>query len=401
MAITEHYTSELFQFVQDHLQEDPAQLLLRHSKKHTFDIKLAVGQIAARQKAKSKLPLWAANPSVIFPKSISLEQCSSEETANFKRSLVNGHSLIDLTGGFGVDTFLLGQDFSHITYIEREEDLASIVTYNFSKLSQDSDKYQTINADAIDYLSGCSEQFDVINIDPARRGGHNQKLYRLGDCVPDVCSHWPLLSSKAKVVMIKASPMLDLKEALRELPEITELHVVAHKNEVKEVLLIWRAEASQDLSRPIYAWELSSQNPKPFTFDFESEAEVQVALGMPGRYLVIPNAAILKSGAFKSFAQQYELAKLHTHTHLYSGDVLSDGIPGRVFEVMEEVKLDKKSLRKKFNTGTVNVLSRNHPMKAEAIKQKYKLKDGGEDFLIACTLMDGRAAAYHCKKVDE
>ncbi|WP_317172661.1 THUMP-like domain-containing protein [Echinicola salinicaeni] len=386
--------------MQDHLNEDPAQLLLKHHQNKSLDIKEAVQQISARKKAQNKLPSWVANPHIIFPASISLEQCSSEQTANFKAQFVQGKSLVDLTGGFGVDTYFLGKKFEKVLYLERQEKLAEIAKFNFSTLSNSSDKFQVLSEDSMAFLKNTAQFFDWIYVDPARRGGHNQKLYKLADCEPDIVGHWDMLSHKAACIMVKASPMLDIKEALKELPIVHEVHIVAVKNEVKEVLLIWRKDEKKQ-EPLIKAWNLSSSEKLAFEFTYTEEEVTPVAFGPVEKYLIMPSAAILKAGGFKSFAHQFGLKKLHSNTHLYTTDKLPEKIQGRVFEVIEVFKLDKKKIKQLFPSGKVNVLSRNHPLKAEAIKKKFKLKDGGEEFLLACTTSDGLPKAFYCKRVIE
>lgn len=214
MELSTIYTPELFQFVQDHLQEDPAQLLLKHRSSEKFDLKEAVAQIAARQKGQRKLPEWAANDAVIFPPAVSLEQCSSAQTAAFKQQIASGKSLVDLTGGFGVDAYYLGQHFEEVVYVERQEKLSAIAKHNFSVLPNAGSKYRVHCADAITFLNTLEDKVDWMYLDPARRGGGNQKLYQLADCEPNVVSHWDVLAMKSRHILIKASPMLDIKEEI-------------------------------------------------------------------------------------------------------------------------------------------------------------------------------------------
>ncbi len=383
--------------MQDHLTEDPAQLLLRHRQSNKFDLKEAVAQIAARQKGRRKLPEWAANKAVIFPPAVSMEQCSSEQTATFKKRLAKGGFLLDLTGGFGVDSYYLGKQFEKVAYVERQDKLAAIADYNFSVLSGGDGKYQVYCGDALAFLRTVEGIADWIYVDPARRGGANQKLYKLADCEPDIIGHWESLTQKAQHIMIKASPMLDIKEAIRELPGLSEVHVVAVKNEVKELLLVWKRE--QEGAAQVMTWDLPHD--EPFHFDFNKEEHAASTFSLPKNYLVIPSAAILKAGAFKVFGNRYRLHKVHMHTHLYTTDELSktSGVLGRVFRIQEEVKMEKKAIGKAFPAGQVNVITRNYPMKPEIIKKKFRLKDGGEDFLIACTVQDGTPKAYRCRRV--
>ncbi|EPR68982.1 class I SAM-dependent methyltransferase [Cyclobacterium qasimii] len=387
------------QFVQDHLTEDPAHLLLSHKSLPGMDLKAAAQQIAMRQKAAKKLPFWASHPSLIFPPSLSMEQCSSELTAKYKARLVAGKTFIDLTGGFAVDTFYIGQHFTDVTYIERQEELVELAQHNLAKLFGDQDiKLKVVHQESVHYIQETQEKYDVLYIDPARRGTGNQKMYRLEDLEPDITQNWDLFHQKAKVLLIKASPMLDIHAALIALPEVNEVHVVGVKNEVKELLFL-----STDSKGPvkIIATELSGNSEQQFSFTLDEELNAVVKYSLPQKYLVLPYSCILKTGAFKSFAVRFGLSKLHPHTHLYTTNELPDPVNGRVFEVLEELKLDKKILKARFPDWKVNVLTRNFPIKPDLIKKRYKLKDGGNEYLIACTLMDGQTSVLRCRLSQE
>ncbi|HLT07983.1 MAG TPA: hypothetical protein VK014_10680 [Cyclobacteriaceae bacterium] len=390
------YNEKFFQFVQDHLKEDPALLLLKHKPPADFDLKEAVQQVMARQKVASKLPEWVAHPEVLFPATLSLEQSSSELTAKYKAKLVEGETLIDLTGGLGVDTFYMGQKFKTAVYLERQEKLVKLAQYNFALLHHESGVFHCLHGDAIAHLQADQMKYDWLFVDPARRGTDNAKLYKLADCEPDIVQHWHLMQQRAKNILIKASPMLDIKAALEELPGVNKAFVVAVKNEVKEVLLM-RTQAESEVE--VVALDLQDEGEKTFAFTFEQEKTAEIRYAMPATYLVEPNAAVLKAGAFKKFAHAYNLSKLHPNTHLYTSSLLPQPLCGRVFEVIQEVKLDKKELRRHFPSRTVNVLVRNHPLKPDILKKKYYLKDGGEDFLLATTTLDDKARAYWCRRI--
>lgn len=391
------YNDAFIQFVQDHLHDDPAHLLLSQKPRPEFDLKAAVHQIAMRQKAADKLPGFCKVPGLIFPPSLSLEQSSSEMTAIFKKQLVSGKTFIDLTGGFGVDTYFLGQTFEKTTYVEQQEELVNIARLNFPLLFEAS-TYTIIHGDALNYLSSVSGNYDCLFVDPARRGKGNKKLYKFQDCEPDVVANWPLLKRKAGQILIKASPMLDLSMAKIEIPDIQEMHILSVKNEVKEVLLLYKSN-SHFSSTKMFAHELDPMGKHTFEFTFEEESAAQPRIEGPFNYLIMPPAAVLKAGAFKTFALRHELAKLHPHTHIYTSQDFPAGVPGRVFQVMGEIKLNRKTLQAAFPDGKANVLVRNHPLKAVELKTRYRLKDGGEDYLIACTPADGRPKAFHCRRV--
>jgi 16S rRNA G966 N2-methylase RsmD len=388
------HTEALKKFVQDHLQEDPALLLFKYQGKTDFDMKTAVQQISARQKAKKKLPTWTANLDIIFPEGISVEQCSSEETAKFKTEIVSGTSFLDMTGGFGVDTFFIGQHFDTVTYFERNESLTAIVEQNFELLQPN--KFAVHSGDAIPFLQNTQQYFDLIYLDPARRGDQNQKLYKFSDCEPDVIELWDLMTKKSNQILVKASPILDIKGALKELPLIQKIWVLSVKNEVKEILLYW-SKTKAEKEPQIICTDLTPEGRQTFAFTYEEEKAANATFGEVGRYLIEPNASLLKAGAFKNFSERFQLKKLNPNSHLYTtNNVLDREIPGRIFEVIEEVKVDKKEFKKKFPKGIVNVITRNYSLKAEAFKKKFNLKDGGEEFLIG-TKEGEKYRVYHCK----
>lgn len=394
MNLSELTSAEFRQFVQDHLQEDPAHLLFKYQGKVTIDLRMAVQQISARQKAVKKLPSWSANPNLLFPASISLEQSSSEETARFKAEGLGGKLMIDLTGGFGVDFFHLSQDFEKGIYCERQSELFEISKYNLQHLR--AGKFKFVEGDGLDFLEKTEQHYNLIYADPARRGSGNQKLYKLQDCEPDVVSAWPLLSRKSNKILIKVSPMLDISQAWSELPEIQKITVVSVKNEVKELLLFWEIEKNQN-SRQIEVIDLGSENPR-FSFDPKQEEKADATYGEAEKYLIEPLSGILKAGAFNLFATRFRLKKLEKNSHLYTGDVIPDDIPGRVFEVIQEVSPKKQEVRHLFPNGNVNVICRNYSIGAEDLKKKLGLKDGGEDFLIGSKTGKGNKV-FWCRRI--
>ena len=405
MNLSELNSAEFRQFVQDHLQEDPALLLFKYQGKVTFDLKMAVQQISARQKAAKKLPSWSANPDLLFPASISLEQSSSEETAQFKAERLIGNLMIDLTGGFGVDFFHLSQGFEKGIYCERQPELFQISKHNLELLEPSNGsesmegldrKFEFFEGDGLDFLKKTNHHFDLIYADPARRGGGNQKLYKLQDCEPDVVSAWPLLRSKSEQILIKASPMLDITQAWSELPEIQKITVVSVKNEVKELLLSWKKGKTQE-SREISVVDLGGENPR-FSFDSKGEEEAVATYGEAEKYLIEPLSGILKAGAFNLFAARFGLKKLEKNSHLYTGNEIPSEIPGRVFEVIQEISPKKQEIKNLFPSGKVNVICRNYVQGAEDLKKKLGLKDGGEDYLIGTKTGSGYKV-FWCRRL--
>ncbi|WP_288372220.1 class I SAM-dependent methyltransferase [uncultured Algoriphagus sp.] len=407
MDISEANSAEFKKFVQDHLQDDPALLLFKYQGKVPFDLKMAVQQISARQKASKKLPSWSSNPSLLFPASLALEQSSSEETAKFKAEGLEGKTMIDLTGGLAVDFFYLSQGFEKGIYCERQAELFQISKYNLEQLELPKDsegleglggKFDFVEGDGLKFLVKTAFQFDLIYADPARRGSGNQKLYKLQDCEPDVVSNWPLLTSKSGQILIKASPMLDISQAWKELPDIQKVTIISVKNEVKELLLHWK-KGSISNQQSIEVVDLGGEF-QQFSFDREEEEQADAYYSEAERYLVEPLSGILKSGAFNLFGERYALKKLEKNSHLYTGNQVPEDIPGRTFEVIQEVNLKKQEIKKLFPSGKVNVITRNYVLGADSLKKKMGLKDGGDDFLIATKTMKGYKV-FWCKKKSE
>uniref|UniRef100_UPI0040479C2A THUMP-like domain-containing protein n=1 Tax=Algoriphagus sp. TaxID=1872435 RepID=UPI0040479C2A len=394
MNLREFTSAEFTKFVQDHLEEDPALLLFKYQGKVPFDLKIAVQQIAARQKAAKKLPTWSKNLKLLFPASISVEQSSSEQTASFKALGRSGHSMVDLTGGLGIDCHYLSQGFEKGVYCEQQAELFQISQHNLTTLNPG--KFDFLEGDGLEFLQKTTQHFDLIYADPARRGTGNQKLYRLQDCEPNVVDTWSLLQNKSNSILLKASPMLDLTQAWAELPDLQKITVVSVRNEVKELLLHWE-KANEGTPRMISVVDLESGF-SPFEFEPGAEERAHSLFAEAGNYLIEPLAGILKAGAFTLFGARFGLKKLERNSHLYTSDSFTRDIPGRIFEVIQEISPKKQVIKTIFPTGKVNVICRNYVMGPEELKKKWGLKDGGEDYLIGTQTATG-FKLYGCKRI--
>lgn len=382
-------------FVAQHLTDDPLQLLLKHGKEK----QPLIAQIEARQKIRHKLPEWAQNLDLVLPAVVSLEQSSSEATAQYKASLVWGQLLIDLTGGMGVDAFYFAPRFERIIYLEQNPDLVAQARHNFEVLGIKN--IDCICADSLHFLAQFSQKADWIYADPARRSAAAGRVHGLQDCQPDVVSHWPLLLQKSNNMLLKTSPLLDIKQAIGTLQKVSEVQVVAVQNEVKEVLFLIKNTENQDIKT--HSINLSDAPPylpiHRFTHLMSEETNLTVPLHNPLRYVYEPNATILKAGAFKSVAAQFDLYKIAPHSHLYTSDVLVQNFPGRIFEWQATTKADAKALAPHLPHGKANLTLRNFPSTTDELRQKLKLKDGGDVYLLATTLSNGNKRILVCKKV--
>lgn len=373
-----------------------ADLALQRSKyKHLTDDEWRwfLQQVEGRERTADKLPTFAAIEDWWYPVRLSCEQCSSELAARYKASLVSGETMVDLTGGYGVDTYFLSDSFSSIEYVEQNAELCRIAAHNFSIQKSD---ISIQNCSAEEFLSSAG-QYDLIFLDPARRDSHGGKVFRLEDCTPNVVDLLPTLLQHGKRVMIKLSPMLDLTQAVTSLSQVTwDIYVVAIKNEVKEVLLL-----SGGAGR-ITAIDLAKKE-QAFVFTREEEQNCSLEIGdwTLDNYLYEPNAAILKAGAYKLVAERFGLHKLDVNTHLYCLEKLVPDFPGRIWRINEQITNHHGSAdRQKLQITNANVLVRNYPLTPEQLKKKLHLRDGGTAFVIGCRIA-GKPTLLFAERVED
>ena len=363
------------QFIQENLHRDPVAIALEAAKYPDLDVPRLVGQIKARQKLKDKMPHWVANEKVFFPPALALEQSSSEDTAHFKASLLHG-KVVDLTGGMGLDSYAFAKAGCEVAYIERQEDLAKITAFNHSVLG--AGKIQHHTGDSVNWLSKCAELFDFIYVDPARRDGAGNKVVLLQDCEPNALELIPYINNKTSL-LIKTSPLLDLDRAIKELQGVEKIYIVCVKNEVKELLFLKTAHSSEDPT--IEVIELSQADSLLVERKKSIESASICNFGPVSNYLYEPHAGVLKAGFFKSIAKG--LQKIAPNTHLYTSMELHTNFAGRTFTVLAEGTLEKKWIKMVLPAGKANISTRNFPLKADEIRKKFQLKDGGELTLFA------------------
>ena len=393
MQIEEHMQIEgqmqieghIREFINRHIADDINSLALqrkRYCELSDLDWQIVMQQIEGRQRSAKKLPTLCQINDWIFPAKLSIEQCSSEQTAAYKRDLLlqylpGRNTLADLTGGYGIDTWFLSEIFTTTHYVERQSELAKIAEHNFAF----SNNHIIVhNTDAHDFLSN-AEHYDCIYIDPARRSKTGGKVFRLEDCEPDITAIYLTLLSKCDWLLLKLSPMLDITTALRSLPETCLVCILAVDNEVREMLVLINANKRHE---PLQysAVNISAQR---HVFNFKAEEERNascVYADASDTYIYEPNVAIMKVGAFKLIAEQYGISKLSKNTHLYTSDRLIADFQGRAWKVLTIA--DKKLIK----GMSLNVLSRNYPLSAEQIRAKYHLRESDKDYLIATKIAD-------------
>ena len=387
---------ETLRFIEENARADVRSLALQAKKYPQVDMAMAVVQIAGRQIAEAKVPSWYRTEGLLYPKHLSMEQCSSEATAIYKAGLVDGDTFADLTGGFGIDCSFLSRKFKQADYVERQTELCELAMHNFPLLGL---KIGVHNEDGVEYLKQM-HPVDVLFLDPARRDGHGGKTVAISDCEPDVSALEDLLVEKAKKVMVKLSPMLDLSLALKALKYVREVHIVSVNNECKELLLILE-KSTDSLEIVIHCEQITSTGEHQhyaFTQEQERTSDCPLAAEV-GVYLYEPNASILKAGAYRSLTQAYPVKKLHASSHLYTSPYYIEGFPGRRFQVEAVSGFGKKELKTLLQgLEKANLTIRNFPSSVAELRKRLKLKEGGECYLFATTLSDESKVIIKCRK---
>lgn len=356
-------------YIEANLNSDLPSLLLKKSLFPDVSMQEIVRQIKGKQVAQKKFP-FLLKDGIVFPPQLSLEQSSSDKTAVYKAQLLKGKKFIDLTSGFGIDAYYLSENFDEITLVEQNPELLQIVEYNWNILGK---KAKFVNQKLEDFLSENTEKFDVIYLDPARRDNQKNKVFLLKDLSPNILEIQEKLLSISKQIVIKLSPLIDLKYLVSVLKNISRIDIIAVKNDVKEIVVFLSNENSASIQ--CHCINLDSGE-SDFQFQFGDEENAHAEYAEPEKIIYFPNNTLLKAGIFNLISEKFNLKKLHPNTHIYTSDIKIENFPGRIFE-MELV--DGKQIKKKEQ---FNIISKNYPLKPEEIKKKYGLKDGGNYYLI-------------------
>lgn len=366
------------EFIFSNLHTNTSELLLKKPVFEGVTNKDLVQQIVGRNIAEKKFPFLTVK-GILFPPQLNLEQASSQQTADFKSIGIYGKCFLDLTCGLGVDAFFLSKNFEEIHLVEQDTELLELVKHNWNVLERKAQFYkQTLK----EFLSQNQRTFDTIFIDPARRDENNQKKFLLEDLSPNLLEIEPLLWEITNQILIKLSPLIDLKYLISTLPHIERIDIIAVKNEVKEVFVV---QNKQKTIQKILCRCANLDTKEPiFSFHFEDIEQSTSIFSTPKKYIYIPNNALLKSGAFNVISKYFQLEKLHPNTHLYTSDEIFSDFPGRILK--SEVIISKNI--KKGNK--YNIISKNHPLKPEEIKKKYKITEGGNDYLIFTQSVSGK-----------
>lgn len=365
-------------FINANLTTDLHSLLLKKSPFPDVTMQEIVQQIKGRQVAAKKFP-FLLREHIIFPPNLNLEQTSSQATAEYKARSLRGNLFLDLTTGFGIDAYFLSQNFDDVTLVEQNSQLIETVIHNWNILGR---KATFFNQNLEDFLKENKKAFDVVYMDPARRDLNKNKVFLLEDLSPNLLEIQDKLLKISSQTIIKLSPLIDLKYLISVLENISKIEIIAVKNEVKEVLIYM--DSKQNSAKILCRCINLESGDSPFEFFFGDEESAAAIYSEPEKYLYIPGNAVLKSGAFNLISERFNIKKFHPNTHLYTSNEFVEDFPGRV---LETEAVDPKSVKK---GEQYNIISRNYPLKPEDIKKKYKLKDGGNQYLIFTQSQKGK-----------
>ena len=383
-----------------------------------IDMPFLLNQLTGWLKAHTKLPSWAAQEDIIYPPHLSMEQCSSEQTALYKANLLEELSgshatssptrFVDLTGGFGVDFSFIARNFTHATYVEQQEQLCKVAQHNFKVLGLS--HVEVVNTDGTEYLHQM-QPANVIFLDPARRNEQGGKTVLIEDCSPDVLTLEKELLEKADTIVLKLSPMLDWHRAVNELNVIgnvvREVHILSVRNECKELLIVLQKEEPQSdttvASIPKLRIVCMNDNEVVSYYEEETAGILLSILSTPptaGQYLYEPNASLMKAGCFALISRRYEVSALSANSHLFVSNSLIEHFPGRSFRLVAISSFNKKELRRTLSAiKKANLAVRNFPMSVADLRKKLKIKEGGTDYLFATTDANNNHLLLLCAKV--
>jgi hypothetical protein len=401
------------EFIRLHAHDDVKTLALQGARNADVDMPFALNQIAGRQTAQKKLPAWAAVDDILYPPHLSMEQCSSEPTARYKAELAaqaiqaahqssSPVTLVDLTGGFGVDFSFMARAFQQAVYVERQVHLCELASHNLAALGVAA---EVVNADAETYLQEMGN-VTMVFLDPARRDNQGGRTYGIADCTPNVLEMLPSLLQKAEMVMLKLSPMLDWKKTVSDLDGtlahagytefgVMEVHIVAVDNECKELLVLIGRKTEVPLT------VVCKNDEAVFAYMPVSEllSAASYVAPQPGNQLLVPNAALMKAGCFAELEHRYGVHQIAVNSHLMVSDARIVDFPGRHFTVDAICTMNKKELREALrDIRQANVAVRNFPMSVDELRKRLKIKEGGSVFIFATTLTDQKRVLLVCSK---
>ena len=385
--------SEIQEFIKKNIGASISKLALQKNPFPKVEWISILNQIEAKTKSKEKLPTWFSTKNIIYPAKISIEQTSSEKTALYKSTIVSGASLIDLTGGYGVDDYYFSKKIKAVAHCEINPDLSNLVKHNFEQLK--AKNITCYSGDSLATLKSLNKKWDWIYIDPSRRNDAKGKVFMLKDCLPNVPENIAFYFKNSDSILIKTAPLLDISAGLLELKNVKNIHIIALENEVKE--LLWELHKDYDGTITIKTVNIIKEKLEVFEFVLNEESELP-HFSLPQKYLYEPNSAIMKSGGFDEVSTCFKINKLHKFSHLYTSEELIV-FPGRIFEIVNTIPYNKTEIKTHLENKQANITTRNFPDTVESIRKKWKIKDGGTVFYFFTTDENNHKIVLICSKI--
>ena len=388
------------EFIRIHADEDVRQLAFLGKKNPEVDMAYALDQIAGRQKARVKIPSWASIDGIVYPPHISMEQCSSEQTARYKARIAgNGEKIVDLTAGFGVDMAFMSAGFKQAVHVEMQPQLCAISSENYKHLGLN--HVQVVCNDGVGYLHQM-EHADLIFIDPARRDQHGARTYGIADCTPNVLEIIDEMLQKADRVMIKLSPMLDWQKTVADVGNVSQVHIVSVGNECKELLLEVKNGKGEKVKvfcvndDQVFSYEIG----EPHSFTPSPLHSFTLSPLHSFTFLYEPNASVMKAGCFNLISHRFGITQPDANSHLFLSDKLVEGFPGRGFVIERVSTMNKRELKEALaGIDKANVAVRNFPLSVADLRKRLKLKDGGDVYIFATTDAKKGHLVMVCRKI--
>ena len=393
----EHLDPRWKDWVEQHENEDTAGLALRYSGKPGIPLRFLLRQVKGRQIARHKLPTWYRSTDIIYPDALSLEQCSSEATARYKSQFVRGMAVADLTGGLGIDTWAFSEAAGSVLYIEPDGDRVLAAQHNLDALGRTNVRFQQNTAEEA-FLQGLPQGTELVYLDPSRRSTTGRKVFLLKDLQPDVLGLKRNILEQVGRLLIKLSPMFDLHEGLRLLPETTRVDILSWKGECREILFHLERDTSGPVKNPrIICTELESGLPD-FDFHFKESGDAAVSTGEPKTWLYEPHAAVRKAGAWPPLCEHFALEALHPNTHLFTSEKIERDFPGRRFRILDTLPYRPAEILEWMAGRPARMLFYNFPEQSQQVIAQLRIPSGEPLWLFFVTKHDGHPAVIMTEK---
>lgn len=342
------------------------------------------------QRASQKFPTLHREGMLYTRKAI--EQSTGEAVMTFKKRLFKGDTAIDLTGGLGMDSIFLADEFENVTYVEKDAVVCKAASHNHKLLGYDNIRHY--ESDAEEWLKQKKNTvFDLIYIDPSRRDS-NKRFFRLRDCEPDVRLLYPILDTRTRLLVVKVSPLYDIQQLTREIPAIRDIYVISVNGEVKEVLSVSEPqEMVADEEPTVHAVALDKQGneTEKVSAKLNESTPADTAIEPMG-FLYEPDATIIKAGLTEKYAVKLGIKKLNQGSDYLTSDKLIPDFCGKKFLITAVIPFKPRIIKqflKEQQIEKVMIHKRDFPQTVDVLYKKFGLSMGNQAHLFFTKHADG------------